>query len=72
MKKIATPLEVAYQVLVMSSDVLSGHTTGQIVMVAGGMEGRSSPISFLILSSRCGDRKQQADDGRRLAVLPFF
>lgn len=44
MKKIATPLEVAYQVLVMSSDVLSGHTTGQIVMVAGGMEGRSSPI----------------------------
>lgn len=40
MKKIATPLEVAYQVLVMSSDVLSGHTTGQIVMVAGGMEGQ--------------------------------
>jgi len=40
MKKIATPLEVAYQVLVMSSDVLSSHTTGQIVMVAGGMEGQ--------------------------------
>lgn len=41
MKKIATPLEVAYQILVMSSDKLSGHTTGQIVMVAGGMEGES-------------------------------
>jgi hypothetical protein len=70
MKKIATPLEVAYQVLVMSSDVLSGHTTGQIVMVAGGMEGTVQP--FLISSSRRSNRIQKADDSRRVAVLPIF
>jgi 3-oxoacyl-[acyl-carrier protein] reductase len=27
-------------VVVLASDVLSGHVTGQIVTVAGGMEGR--------------------------------
>ena len=30
----------AAQVVVLSSDVLSGHVTGQVVTVAGGMEGR--------------------------------
>ena len=28
------------QVVVLASDVLSGHVTGQLVTVAGGMEGR--------------------------------
>jgi hypothetical protein len=41
MKRIATPLEVAYQVSLMSSDTLTKYTTGQIVMVVGGMEGQS-------------------------------
>jgi 3-oxoacyl-[acyl-carrier protein] reductase len=27
-------------VVVLASDVLSGHVTGQLVTVAGGMEGR--------------------------------
>ena len=31
---------VAAQVVVLASDRLSGHVTGQVVTVAGGMEGR--------------------------------
>jgi 3-oxoacyl-[acyl-carrier protein] reductase len=38
--KVARPEDVAAQVVVLASDVLSGHVTGQIVTVAGGMEGR--------------------------------
>jgi len=40
LKKIAHPEDVARQVVVLASDELSGHVTGQIVTVAGGMEGR--------------------------------
>jgi 3-oxoacyl-[acyl-carrier protein] reductase len=40
LKKIATPEDVAAQVVILASDRLSGHVTGQVVMVAGGMEGR--------------------------------
>ena len=29
------------QIVVLASDVLSGHVTGQVVTVAGGMEGRT-------------------------------
>ena len=32
--------DVARQVVVLASDEISGHVTGQIVTVAGGMEGR--------------------------------
>ncbi|KAI6095687.1 NAD-P-binding protein [Pisolithus croceorrhizus] len=39
LKKIATPLEIANQVVVLSSSTMSGHVTGQILMVDGGMEG---------------------------------
>jgi 3-oxoacyl-[acyl-carrier protein] reductase len=38
--KIAEPDDVARQVVVLASDELSGHVTGQVVTVAGGMEGR--------------------------------
>ena len=41
LRKIALPEDVARQVVVLSSDELSGHVTGQIVVVAGGMEGRT-------------------------------
>src|SRR5437764_504142 len=34
------PEDVARQVVVLASDELSGHVTGQVVLVAGGMEGR--------------------------------
>ena len=35
-----SPEDVARQVVVLASDELSGHVTGQVVTVAGGMEGR--------------------------------
>jgi 3-oxoacyl-[acyl-carrier protein] reductase len=40
LRKVAQPDDVAAQVVVLASDALSGHVTGQVVTVAGGMEGR--------------------------------
>ncbi len=40
LRKVAQPEDVAAQVVVLASDVLSGHVTGAVVVVAGGMEGR--------------------------------
>ena len=40
LRKVARPEDVAAQVVVLASDVLSGHVSGQVVVVAGGMEGR--------------------------------
>src|SRR6058998_359738 len=40
LRKVAQPEDVARQVVVLASDQLSGHITGQVVTVAGGMEGR--------------------------------
>ena len=40
LRKVAEPEDVARQIVVLASDELSGHVTGQIVTVAGGMEGR--------------------------------
>jgi 3-oxoacyl-[acyl-carrier protein] reductase len=40
LRKVATPEDVARQVVVLASDELSGHVTGEVVVVAGGMEGR--------------------------------
>ena len=39
-RKVAQPADVARQVVVLASDELSGHVTGQVITVAGGMEGR--------------------------------
>ena len=41
LRKVASPEDVAAQVLVLSSDTLSGHVTGQLIVEAGGMEGRT-------------------------------
>ena len=41
LRKVARPEDVAAQVVVLASDTLSGHVTGQVVTVAGGMEGRT-------------------------------
>lgn len=41
LRKVARPVDVAAQVVVLASDELSGHVTGQVVVVAGGMEGRT-------------------------------
>ncbi len=40
LRKVARPEDVARQVVVLASDELSGHVTGEVVTVAGGMEGR--------------------------------
>jgi len=40
LRKVARPEDVAAQVVVLASDTLSGHVSGQVVVVAGGMEGR--------------------------------
>jgi 3-oxoacyl-[acyl-carrier protein] reductase len=40
LRKVAQPEDVAAQVVTLASPVLSGHVSGQVVTVAGGMEGR--------------------------------
>ena len=40
LRKVAQPEDVARQVVVLASDELAGNVTGQVVTVAGGMEGR--------------------------------
>jgi 3-oxoacyl-[acyl-carrier protein] reductase len=41
LRKVAQPEDIAAQVVALASDRLSGHVTGQLVVVAGGMEGRT-------------------------------
>jgi 3-oxoacyl-[acyl-carrier protein] reductase len=41
LRKVATAEDIAKQVVILASDELSGHVTGQVVVVAGGMEGRT-------------------------------
>jgi 3-oxoacyl-[acyl-carrier protein] reductase len=41
LRKVATSDDIARAVVVLSSDELSGHITGEVVTVAGGMEGRT-------------------------------
>lgn len=40
LRKVATPEDIARQVAVLASPVLSGHVSGMGIMVEGGMEGR--------------------------------
>jgi 3-oxoacyl-[acyl-carrier protein] reductase len=40
LRKVARPEDVARVVVALASDEVSGHVTGQVVTVAGGMEGR--------------------------------
>ena len=40
LKKVAQPEDVARVVVALASDEISGHVTGQVITVAGGMEGR--------------------------------
>ena len=45
MKKLASPEDVAGAVAFLLSDVTSGHISGQMIEVSGGMEGRVIPGS---------------------------
>ena len=40
LKKLARPEDVANSAVMLASDSLSGHITGQVIEIAGGMEGR--------------------------------
>lgn len=40
LRKLGTAADVARAVVVLGSDEMSGHITGQVITVAGGMEGR--------------------------------
>ena len=40
LQKVGTPADIARQIAVIASPVLSGHVNGQNIMVDGGMEGR--------------------------------
>ena len=65
LRKVAQPEDVAAQVVVLASDVLSGHVSGQVVTVAGGMEGRVVHDDCL---TALRARKRE---GRRIARRPF-
>ncbi len=41
LRKVAQPEDIARAVLYLASDELAGHVTGQVLTVAGGMEGRT-------------------------------
>jgi len=41
LRKVATAEDVAAQIVALASPLVSGHVTGQVVTVAGGMEGRT-------------------------------
>lgn len=40
LKKLGRPEDVANSAIMLASDSLSGHITGQVIEIAGGMEGR--------------------------------
>jgi 3-oxoacyl-[acyl-carrier protein] reductase len=41
LRKVASPDDIARAIVVLASDELSGHISGELVTVAGGMEGRT-------------------------------
>jgi len=41
LRKVALAEDIARAVVVLASDELSGHVTGEVITVAGGMEGRT-------------------------------
>jgi len=43
LKKLARPEEIASIIVILASDEISGHVTGQVIEIAGGMEGRMIP-----------------------------
>jgi 3-oxoacyl-[acyl-carrier protein] reductase len=40
LRKVGQPEDVARVIVTLASDRISGHVTGELVTVAGGMEGR--------------------------------
>src|SRR6266851_3870267 len=67
LRKIARPEDVARQVVVLASPLLSGHVTGQVVTVAGGMEGR---VIHNVGAPRHRKRKVAAESSSAAANTP--
>jgi 3-oxoacyl-[acyl-carrier protein] reductase len=40
LRKVGQAEDVARAIVALASDLISGHVTGQVITVAGGMEGR--------------------------------
>ena len=70
LEKVAQPEDVAAQVVVLASDELSGHVTGQIVTVAGGMEGRVLHELRKADGGPRGARRRKLHSRRMIAVSP--
>jgi len=45
LKKVALTSDVASQIAILSSQTVSGHITGEVLMITGGLEGQLIPIS---------------------------
>ena len=48
LKKIAVAEDIATQIVILSSAKASGHVSGQVVTIAGGMEGAYSLLPVLL------------------------
>ncbi|MHA1737628.1 MAG: SDR family NAD(P)-dependent oxidoreductase [Candidatus Heimdallarchaeota archaeon] len=57
LKKIAESEDIANMIAVLSSDKLSGHVSGEIITIAGGMEGRALHLPAEIDFSKAYKRK---------------
>ena len=71
LRKVAQPEDVARQVVVLASDELSGHVTGQVVTVAGGMEGRLLHPERLKEGGAAGHAPRGGDEEDSIR-LPIF
>lgn len=54
LNKIAEPEEVARQIAFLASHRVAGHTTGQVIMIHGGMEGEFLVVTFGSVLIRVG------------------
>lgn len=50
MKKVATPSDIAPQVVILSSQKVSGHISGQVLMIEGGTEGEYLDMELISLN----------------------
>ena len=68
LRKVATADDIARAVLVLASDELSGHISGELVTVAGGMEGRT--LHHRMKNSGATRAPPQSSSRRMIAVSP--
>ena len=69
LRKVAVADDVARAVVVLASDELSGHVTGELVTVAGGMEGRTVHERMSRFEERLASETPIVADGGMGALL---